>query len=60
MSFTADGLIRQFLDVLGVTIETASGHNIAFLAFAALFGLCITAFMAEQKIELIDIYVFTS
>lgn len=45
MSFTTDGLIRQFLDVLGVTIETASGHNIAFLAFSALFGLCITAFM---------------
>lgn len=45
MTFTSDGLIQQFLDVLGVQLLTASGHSIAFLAVSALFALCITSFM---------------
>lgn len=43
MTFSADGIIQQFLDILGVTVETASGQYIAFMVSAAILALVIVS-----------------
>lgn len=45
MSFSSEGLIQTFLDLLGVTVETASGQYIAFTVSAAILALVIVALM---------------
>lgn len=45
MTFTADGIIQTFLDLLGVTVDTASGQYIAFIVSSSVFGICIVAFL---------------
>lgn len=40
MIFTADGLINQFLNFLGVSISTSDGYYIAFVTASAL-GLAV-------------------
>lgn len=45
MSFTSDGIIQSFLDLLGVTVETSSGQYIAFTVCAAILALTIIALM---------------
>lgn len=40
-----DGLIQQFLDLLGVQINTATGNYVAFLAGAALLCVAVVSFM---------------
>lgn len=43
MSFTSSGLIKQFLDFLGVTITTQTGEYLAFIITSAVFGLLALA-----------------
>lgn len=45
MSFTTDGLIYKFIDLLGVTLETSTGQYIAFVVCAVIFAICIVSFM---------------
>lgn len=45
MSFTVDGLIQQFLDLLGVTISSYTGYYIAFVVCGILFAICVVSFM---------------
>lgn len=40
MIFTADGLINQFLNFLGVSISNSDGYYIAFVTVSAL-GLAV-------------------
>lgn len=40
MIFSADGLINQFLNFLGVSISTSDGYYIAFVTVSAL-GLAV-------------------
>lgn len=45
MTFNPDGIIQQFLDILGVTVETASGQYIAFMVSAAILALVIVSLL---------------
>lgn len=45
MSFSSDGIIQQFLDILGVTVDTASGQYIAFTVSAAILALVIVSLL---------------
>lgn len=46
MSFSNNGIIQQFLNLLGVVPETATGQYIAYMVSAAVFAICIVAFMS--------------
>lgn len=39
MTFIQDGLIQQFLNLLGVNINNATGYYIAFIIASAVFAV---------------------
>lgn len=45
MSILPDGLVQQFLDILGIQVTTASGHMIAFMVTAALSAVALISLM---------------
>ena len=45
MNITDTGLIKQFLDILGIEITTATGNYVAFMASAALLAVALIALM---------------
>lgn len=45
MSFTTDGIIYKFIELLGVELQTSTGQYIAFVVAAAVFAICIVSFM---------------
>lgn len=46
MSFTENGIIQQFLNLIGVVPETATAQYIAYMVCSAIFAICIVAFMS--------------
>ena len=44
MSLVDEGLVKQFLDLIGIQITTASGGYIAFLVVSILIGLIVITF----------------
>ena len=45
MTFTADGLIQKFLNLLGVTVTTSTGQYIVFIISAAVIAVSIVCLM---------------
>lgn len=45
MNILPDGLIQQFLDILGIQITTATGHYVAFLATSSLAAVALISLM---------------
>lgn len=45
MTFTSNGLIQRFLDILGVTVDSATGEYIVFIISAAVVSVCIVCLM---------------
>lgn len=45
MNITDSGLIKQFLDILGIEITTATGNYVAFMASSALLAVALIALM---------------
>lgn len=45
MSITSDGLIQQFLDILGIELTTASGNYVAFIITASLSAVALISLM---------------
>lgn len=46
MSFTDNGIISQFLDLIGAVPETATAQYICYMVCSAIFAICIVAFMS--------------
>ena len=44
MTLVDSGLVKQFLDLIGIEITTASGGYIAFLVVSILIGLIVITF----------------
>ena len=44
MTLIESGLVKQFLDLIGIEITTASGGYIAFLVVSILIGLIVITF----------------
>lgn len=44
MTLVDSGLVKQFLDMIGIQITTASGGYIAFLVVSILIGLIVITF----------------
>lgn len=45
MSITPDGLIQQFLDILGIELTTATGNYVAFIITASLSAVALISLM---------------
>lgn len=45
MTVLPDGLVQQFLDVLGIEITTATGNYIAFLVTGALIAVALVSLL---------------
>lgn len=45
MSIVIDGFLSRFLDLLGVTITSASGSYIAFICGAFIFAIIVISFL---------------
>lgn len=45
MIFTNDGIIQQFLNLLGVTITTSDGQYLAFLTVSVLAVVVLVLFL---------------
>lgn len=45
MSITPDGLIQQFLDILGIELTTATGNYVAFIITASLLAVALISLM---------------
>lgn len=46
MSFTENGIIQEFLNLIGAVPETATAQYIVYMVCSALFAICIVAFMS--------------
>lgn len=46
MKITDTGLIREFLDLLGIEITTQSGSELAFVVCGALLASCVALVLA--------------
>lgn len=45
MTITPDGLIQQFLDILGIELTTATGNYVAFIITASLSAVALISLM---------------
>ena len=45
MSFTSNGLIQRFLDLLGVSIQSETGIFIAFIIVSAIVAISLVSLM---------------
>lgn len=45
MILNNNGLIKKLLDILGITINTATGNYIAFIITAAVFAVALITLM---------------
>ena len=45
MTITPDGLIQQFLDILGIQLTTATGNYVAFIITASLSAVSLISLM---------------
>lgn len=45
MTFVSDGLVQRFLDILGVSVNTATGQYIVFIITSAIVAITIVSLM---------------
>lgn len=45
MTFTSNGLVQRFLDLLGVTVTSSTGQYIAFMIASAVVAVAIVCLM---------------
>lgn len=45
MTIKPDGLIQQFLDILGIQLTTATGNYVAFIITASLAAVALISLM---------------